>query len=271
MPLGQPLLPVHLPWFWGMHEGYNAGSNSGGLTYISYGQPYSFTDVLGRTNYVGVAAALSRLNNGWDTWQGVFTTQSRKPPGEYSLSGSSNTLMFGETLGGASGGNPGTSFSWMGVGALGTAFGMPAVSTGPWTFSSNHTGGIINFAFCDGSVRVHFMVPGTSAPGTASTNSVAWKTATQSAPAVFTTTESRRRRGGAAAGRNSFPGRRPVTEVMPMRFSAFLGAGLVACALFAVGCNRNNKAEVPANPEPPPAMRPGAAGSPAPAVPLPPR
>ncbi len=135
----------------GLHS-ENTGSNNGDFTYISYNQPYGFTDVLGRTNYVGVAGGLGRLNNAWDAWQGVFTTQSCNRL-ENIPDGSSNTLMFGETLGGASGGNPGTSFSWMGVGAMGTAYGMPAASPGWWTFGSNHTGGIVNFAFCDGSVR----------------------------------------------------------------------------------------------------------------------
>ncbi len=56
-----------------------------------------------------------------------------------------------------------------------------------------------------------------------------------------------------------------------MRFSAFLGAGLVACALFAVGCNSNNLADVPVNPVAPPAMRPGAGSPSAPVAPLPPK
>src|SRR5262249_10538091 len=76
--------------------------------------------------------------------------------------GASNTLAVGEALGGAPDGQRDFSFSWMGVGALVTWFGLPTEGTatdppnpgkaGWWNFSSRHSG-IVNFCFADGSVR----------------------------------------------------------------------------------------------------------------------
>src|SRR5262249_37886530 len=70
--------------------------------------------------------------------------------------GASNTLMFGETLGGdvQPGSTQDLAFSWMGAGALPTAWGLPTQSgTGGWTqFSSAHRAAV-NFCFGDGSVH----------------------------------------------------------------------------------------------------------------------
>jgi prepilin-type N-terminal cleavage/methylation domain-containing protein/prepilin-type processing-associated H-X9-DG protein len=66
--------------------------------------------------------------------------------------GTSNTIAFGETLG-ASNTTHDWRDTWMGSGSLATYPGLPAVSTGPWYFSSRHGGGIVNFGYCDGSIR----------------------------------------------------------------------------------------------------------------------
>jgi prepilin-type N-terminal cleavage/methylation domain-containing protein/prepilin-type processing-associated H-X9-DG protein len=73
--------------------------------------------------------------------------------------GSSNTIAFGETLGGNSG--PGVregALSWMGSGAMVSSYGIapgapcPGNYPGGFNFASRHTG-VVNFAFGDGSVH----------------------------------------------------------------------------------------------------------------------
>jgi len=64
--------------------------------------------------------------------------------------GTSNTIGFGETLAGTAT-NRDFRLSWMGAGSMPTAWGL-AGPPGWYTFSSYHTG-IIQFAWCDGSVR----------------------------------------------------------------------------------------------------------------------
>jgi prepilin-type N-terminal cleavage/methylation domain-containing protein/prepilin-type processing-associated H-X9-DG protein len=75
--------------------------------------------------------------------------------------GTSNTIAFGETLGG----NDvlrNFRLSWMGAGCMGAFRGLPAGGTSDNTnpnylnwyhFSSRHGGGIVQFGYCDGSVR----------------------------------------------------------------------------------------------------------------------
>src|SRR5262249_42070740 len=70
--------------------------------------------------------------------------------------GTSNTLMFGEGLGGYIKSRDLT-WSWMGCGALGTKFGMfsaPTSTYPTWSnYASLHAGGLVQFCFADGSVR----------------------------------------------------------------------------------------------------------------------
>lgn len=74
--------------------------------------------------------------------------------------GLSNTMAFGEYLAGVhTNGTRDAELSWMGAGWLATKWGLAPVY-GPqgndyidfWQFQSRH-GGIVNFAFADGSVR----------------------------------------------------------------------------------------------------------------------
>jgi hypothetical protein len=68
------------------------------------------------------------------------------------LDGTSNTFAFGETLGGA--GPPqqrNFRMSWMGAGTMPTAWGLPEPPQW-YSFGSKHTA-VVQFGFCDGSVR----------------------------------------------------------------------------------------------------------------------
>jgi prepilin-type N-terminal cleavage/methylation domain-containing protein/prepilin-type processing-associated H-X9-DG protein len=104
---------------------------------------------LGPTNYVGVQGYFGKVNS---TYEGVFCNRSQVKL-EQITDGTSNTLMFGETVGSHVVGARTEVWSWMGAACLPTAWGLAAdASTGWWTFSSRHTG-IINFCFADGSVR----------------------------------------------------------------------------------------------------------------------
>jgi prepilin-type N-terminal cleavage/methylation domain-containing protein/prepilin-type processing-associated H-X9-DG protein len=115
---------------------------------------------LGKTNYLGVAGALgkdavtSSPSDGPGAnlakYEGIFTNRS-KTKIEAISDGTSNTLMFGEGLGGSASTRDYV-WSWMGIGALGTKFGMQA-DAGWNYFGSRHTGGIAQFCFADGSVR----------------------------------------------------------------------------------------------------------------------
>ncbi|MBA4063322.1 MAG: hypothetical protein C0501_06340 [Isosphaera sp.] len=134
---------------------------------------------LGVTNYVGVSGWLSvvgsNLTTGGvavDSWRGVFapalvlpfgatSTAQFERPGKVNngtiTDGSSNTLMFGESVGNGLAGS-GTAFkyawAWISAGARPTYLGLQDYATRNFgDFSANHPG-VINFAFCDGSVRV---------------------------------------------------------------------------------------------------------------------
>jgi prepilin-type N-terminal cleavage/methylation domain-containing protein/prepilin-type processing-associated H-X9-DG protein len=128
-------------------------------SYIVFTPPKDAT--LGRTNYVGVAGAAGRGKNPfWSRYEGLLTNRSQNRLTDIS-DGTSNTLMFGEAMGGLGTGvqAPDTpdgflhySISWMGGGSVRTRWGMDPVNPRQESFSSAHPG-VVQFCFADGSVR----------------------------------------------------------------------------------------------------------------------
>jgi prepilin-type N-terminal cleavage/methylation domain-containing protein/prepilin-type processing-associated H-X9-DG protein len=120
---------------------------------------------LGRSNYVGVGGGFGDVQPGdtlhlrWKPFIGVYYANSRTKIADIT-DGTSNTLAFGETLGGLhTNGSRFAEWSWMGSGWLPTKYGLAPIfgSRGDdymeEQFQSKHTGGIVNFAWADGSVR----------------------------------------------------------------------------------------------------------------------
>ena len=103
--------------------------------------------VLGRTNYMGVGGYLGNIP-GWEQYQGVFTNRSKTTMSAI-LDGTSNTLLFGEAIGGRTTTRD-FGFTWMGGGYLATGSGLGNKSFG--SFSAEHPG-VTQFALADGSVR----------------------------------------------------------------------------------------------------------------------
>ena len=102
----------------------------------------------GRSNYIGVGGMFGSLY----PYPGVFGPNATVQTKFADITdGTSNTFMFGETLGGEETGARHFALTWMGSGSLPTYWGLP--SPAQWyTFGSKHTG-VVQFAYGDGSVR----------------------------------------------------------------------------------------------------------------------
>jgi prepilin-type processing-associated H-X9-DG protein len=110
---------------------------------------------LGRTSYVGNSGMYyfnsdpSNPSNA-KYMNGPFFQDSRTKLTDIT-DGTSNTLLFGESLAGPDNALPTFQLTWMGSGTMPTYWDCQTPSQ-YFMFSSTHPG-IVNFAFCDGSVR----------------------------------------------------------------------------------------------------------------------
>ena len=106
---------------------------------------------LGKTNYTTNAGALGNTTNTfWGKWRGPYYVDSKTTIVSIT-DGTSNTMAFGEILGGRETGSRDFNASWMGAGALPTAW--STISPAQWySFGSKHTG-VVQFGWGDGSVR----------------------------------------------------------------------------------------------------------------------
>ena len=117
------------------------------------GNPYPG---MGRTNYASNAGYIGKDD---PAYAGPFYTNSKVKIATIA-DGTSNTLAFGEYLGGSDRGSRDIVCSWIGVGGIPTAWGLAPAGTDAqgqsvttwYQFSGKHTGGVM-FSMCDGSVR----------------------------------------------------------------------------------------------------------------------
>jgi len=148
----------------------NSGGNASGVSADQFAGTYP-----GMTNYMPSAGLGGHITNGsastLQAWyaarEGVFVEEIVNTiPGI--TDGTSNTMIFGESLGQFVSGNGGQHSivtSWMGATGFPAYFSM-AEPTNYLSYASNHTG-IVNFAFADGSV--HGIHKGFKAPSGADT------------------------------------------------------------------------------------------------------
>jgi prepilin-type N-terminal cleavage/methylation domain-containing protein len=100
----------------------------------------------GRSNYIGCAGQFGEFYS----YPGVFYQDAKIQIAQV-RDGTSNTILFGEALGGSEASPRNYALSWMGSGSLPLYWGLP--TTAQWyTFGSRHTG-VVQFGFGDGSVR----------------------------------------------------------------------------------------------------------------------
>jgi prepilin-type N-terminal cleavage/methylation domain-containing protein len=109
-----------------------------------FGPSYSS---LGKTNY---ASNAGYIGGGYQPLQGPYYSDSKTKITSIT-DGTSNTLGFGEYLGGHNPGQRDFVGTWMGTGGMPTAWGLPDNSEW-YQFGGRHTG-VVLFGLCDGGVR----------------------------------------------------------------------------------------------------------------------
>lgn len=143
----------------GVHT-YYSGGGVGSITVFYFDWAQSYAKEPARTNYLGVAGGMGAIGYaGWDRWQGVFTRRSRNSFKSI-RDGSSNTVLFGEVVGGKAGGAPLFHYAWMGCGGMPTAWGLEKypdssgdMYDGNWYQFGSYHPGVVQFCMADGSVH----------------------------------------------------------------------------------------------------------------------
>lgn len=162
---------VDQPTQYGVYRSYN-------MDWSSYQDEHPLAprrpqdDVLGRSSYAGVAGIYGTqgiwdygpgsFTRYFDKYAGIMMNRTRISLGQLTVTdGTSNTLFFGEGLGASAIPQRNTGWSWMGVGSIGTLWGLgrgnidgfadPQGCT-QYQFGSYHTTSV-NFVFADGSAR----------------------------------------------------------------------------------------------------------------------
>ncbi len=159
-PWGQPFA-ADPSYCCGYIDAYWMDGGSIWIDYIPLGSggpmPFQISNYVGCAGYLGDNAT-GTGGAGADTYKGIYTRNNSATIGSIS-DGTSNTIAFGEALGGTS--RPPRNFNllWFGMGSMPTAWGIAPIygasghDTEWWQFSSLHSGNIVQFAFADGSVR----------------------------------------------------------------------------------------------------------------------
>jgi prepilin-type N-terminal cleavage/methylation domain-containing protein len=143
-----------------------------GTTNTLTGGYYGATNDLGPTTYVSCAGGFGVVpGSSWHKYRGVFGNRTTHDFGDI-RDGTSNTLIYGEGGLGKAWSRNSTSekfsprqdwnYAWIGAAALPTAWGLwtnqnPSSLSwgyqGWWMFASEHSGGLVQFAWGDGAVR----------------------------------------------------------------------------------------------------------------------
>jgi type II secretory pathway pseudopilin PulG len=150
----------------GTVTGLHVYHDKNGIYTVGWRDPYTTAAkycFLGRTHYVGVAGCGTGTHPLYRQYEGIYTNRSQVSLGLLAVQdGTSNTLLYGETVGSQWDGSPAETLdlSWMGAGGLGTYLGTLRGRGAPLiAFSSYHPGGV-PFCFADTSVRtVRFITP----------------------------------------------------------------------------------------------------------------
>ncbi len=150
--------------FYGPGDDCTGAFNYGGacIDYI-YDLPVSYPAMAARqpggTNYVPCAGGLGSYtglaNASYLLYPGIYYPNSKVSLTSIS-DGTSNTLAFGEALGGYNtSGQRNFHIAWMGASGMPVAWGLPSSPQASrwYMYSSNHAGGLVQFAFGDGSVK----------------------------------------------------------------------------------------------------------------------